>query len=85
LKNKIGEITKSKLSLTNQLEQILESNCCKDLKEFELGLRNKNIYDETIIEYNSKKELLNKILIGWIRRQGKRLPPTRNQLRLLHN
>ena len=62
LKNKIGEITKSKLSLTNQLEQILESNCCKDLKEFELGLRNKNIYDETIIEYNSKKELLNKIL-----------------------
>jgi DNA repair exonuclease SbcCD ATPase subunit len=60
--NRINELTIDKQNLEQELEQILKRNCSGDLKEFESGLRNKNIYDETAIEYNNKRELLNKVL-----------------------
>ena len=62
LKNKIRELVIDKQEFEDNFQEILLNNSMKTIEEFELGLKNKNIYEDVHIEYSNKTELLERIL-----------------------
>lgn len=62
LNNKLKELNLKKKEYSRRLELLLVNNGVESLNMFNNGLEFKNTYEDTLIHYNSKKELLNKIL-----------------------
>ncbi len=62
LNNKMKELDLKKKEYSRKLELLLINNGVESINSFKSGLEFKNTYQDTLIHYNSKKELLNKIL-----------------------
>lgn len=62
LKNKIRELVIEKQEIEDDFQYILLNNSMKTIEEFEIGLKNKNIFEDVHIEYSNKTELLYRIL-----------------------
>lgn len=62
LKNKIRELVIQKQEFEDDFQEILLNNSMKTIEEFEIGLKNKNIFEDVHIEYINKTELLERIL-----------------------
>lgn len=59
---RIEDLRKNNQQIRIELETILKNNSSNELKEFKLGLEKKNIYEDSLAEVFSKKNLLNRIL-----------------------
>lgn len=62
LNSKVEELSLELNQLENRLNAILINNFAANLKEFNINLGKKKIYDETLVEYYNKRELLKKTL-----------------------
>ncbi|WFA09952.1 AAA family ATPase [Tissierella sp. Yu-01] len=62
LNNKADSLTLEQNKLIIKISEILAKYSVSNLKDFEIGLEKKKIYDDSLVEYHTKKELLRKVL-----------------------
>ena len=62
LNNRTRELITNRQKLELNLEKLLSNNGVNSIKEFEAGLKYKNIYQDALIEHRNKKELMKRIL-----------------------
>ena len=60
--NKIKKLEEEKERKAQLLSEILKNNISKNLEEFKIGLENKEIYEDALVEIENKKALLKKTL-----------------------